>query len=172
MTKKAVLKKLSSKLQSVQNEIVSINERIGDLNSSYSELSEMGSKDVRQKFAFNETIGASAGFAYKENGIITMDIASDANGVHEAVHGYQIYKSGGIKTTERLDVEVPAYQRQYSYDSKSVSGISSLWGGIKARNDISKNWVMGVHSNGKLIYMPSFGKSEMQKLLNNIRNGK
>ena len=164
--------KLSSKLKSAQSEVASINERIGDLNSSYTELAEMGSKDVSQKFAFNKTIGASVGFAYKEKGIITMDIASDANGVHEAVHGYQIYKSGGIKQTERIDVEVPAYQRQYSFDSKSVFGISSLWGGIKGRNDINKNWVMGINNNGKLIYIPAFRISEMSKLLNEIRNGK
>lgn len=170
--KEGISEKLSSKLESAQSEVATINERIGDLNSSYNELAEMGSKDVSQKFAFNEISDASVGFAYKDKGIITMDIASDANGVHEAVHGYQIYKSGGIKTTERIDVEVPAYQRQYSFDSKSVSGISSLWGGIKGRNDINKNWVMGINSNGKLIYMPAFGISEMRKLLNNIRNGK
>ena len=170
--KEGISEKLSSKLESAQSEVASISERIGDLNSSYTELAEMGSKDVSQKFAFNEISGARVGFAYKENGIITMDIASDANGVHEAVHGYQIYKSGGLKATERIDIEVPAYQRQYSFDSQSVSGISSLWGGIKGRNDINKNWVMGINSNGKMIYMPAFGISEMRKLLNNIRNGK
>lgn len=62
--------KLETKLQNAKNKATAINETIGDLNSSSFELTLMGSKEVSQKFTFNELPeGSSLGFAYVKNGI-------------------------------------------------------------------------------------------------------
>ncbi|TJZ49890.1 hypothetical protein FAZ15_21955 [Sphingobacterium olei] len=164
--------KLETKLQKAKDNVTSINEIIGDLNSSSSELNLMGSKEVTQKFTFIELgVGTEVGYAEKVNDVITMGITSDANGFHEAVHGYQIHQTGGIRQSERLNVEVPAYQRQFSFDSSSVTGLSSDWGGIRGRSDISRNWVMGIRTiDGSYPYMRGFNSKEMKVLLNKLRN--
>ncbi|MGK6353558.1 hypothetical protein [Parapedobacter sp. DT-150] len=171
IAKNGSTEKLETKLQNAKDKVTASNEIIGDLNNSSSELTLMGSKEVSQKFTFNELAeGSSLGFAYTKDGIITMDIVSDANAIHEAVHGYQIYKSGGIKQSERLDVEVPAYQRQFSFDARSVTGLSSDWGGVRGRSDISKNWVMGLRDgNGTYPYMPAFDRKSMRALIEKIK---
>lgn len=119
----------------------------------------MGSNDVSQKFTFNELPeGSSVGVTYKNNDIITMDIVGNANGVHEATHGYQIFKSGGITKSGKFDAEVSAYQRQFSFSPLSVQTIPSSGGTISYRSNINSYWVAGINDNGKYIYMPGFKK--------------
>jgi uncharacterized protein RhaS with RHS repeats len=163
-------KGLESRLSSARSDVASIGTTISDLNSSSSELTQMGSKDVKQQFTFNE-ITASNGLTYNNNGVITMDIISDANGIHEGAHGYQMFKNNGIKTTEKFSSEVLAYRRQSSYDLMSVTGISSDWGGISSRAGINNFWVMGINSNGSYPYMNNLQRKDIYPMLGDVING-
>jgi RHS repeat-associated protein len=166
-------KGLESRLASAKADVTSISTTISDLNSSSSELTQMGSADVAQKFDFNELpAGSEVGGTEKDaNGVITMGVTNDANAVHEATHGWQIYSNGPITDAGRLDAEVTAYQRQYSFDPGSVTGsVPSDWGSIGGRPDITPNWVMGIHdSNGNYIYMPGLKPKDIRDLFQYIR---
>jgi hypothetical protein len=89
-----------------------------------------------------------------------MDIVSDANGIHEATHAYQIYETGGIKQSERFDAEVSAYQRQYSFNAESVTTVPTTGGSITSRSSINRYWVAGIYDpiTRKYIYMPGLNK--------------
>jgi len=171
IVKEGSSKGLESRLSSARSDVASIGTTISDLNSSSSELTQMGSKDVAQKFTFNELAeGSAVGNTYKKDVVITMDIVGDANGVHEATHGYQVYKTGGITQAGRFDAEVSAYQRQFSFDPVSVqTKVPSEWGSIKGRSDFNKNWVIGINNNGNYIYAPGLKTSDIRKFFQEAR---
>lgn len=111
-------------------EVEAINATITELDNADRELTEMGSKDVAQKFTFKEVSG-SEGDTYLKDGVITMEIVSDANAIHEGTHAYQIFKGeirggekgkneypGGGETLYKM--EVAAYRRQFAFDAESV----------------------------------------------------
>lgn len=158
-------KGLENKLSSARSDVASISTTISDLNSSSSELTQMGSKDVAQKFTFNELEeGSTVGNTYKTDGVITMEIVAGANSIHEATHGYQFYKNGGITDSGRFDAEVSAYQRQFSFDPVSVkTKVPSEWGSIRERSDINRNWVIGINDHGNYIYAPMLKTSDIRK---------
>jgi hypothetical protein len=113
--------------------------------------------------------GTSLGGTERINGIITMGITSDANAIHEATHGFQIFSGGAIKEEQRLNVEVPAYKRQYSFDSGSVTGIQSDWGSVGNRSDINKYRVTGIYNPNDSVnpypYMKGLQPSDMRKVM-------
>lgn len=151
--KNGMSNKLGEQLSSANAKVASITETISDLNSSASELATMGSSKVTQKFTFNESAaGTEVGGTEKINGVITMSITGDANAIHEVVHGYQMHK--GTMVPNRLAREVPAYQRQFSFDPNSVKNhVPSDWGNVRTRSDITENWVMGINDRrGNYLY--------------------
>ena len=165
-------KSLESRLASAKADVASISTTISDLNNSSSELTQMETT-TKQTFTFKELpAGSEVGGTEKgADGVITMGITSDANAIHEATHGFQIFSKGPITQAGRFDAEVSAYQRQYSFDSNSVTGHApSDWGSIGGRSDITPNWVMGLHdSNYNYIYMPGFKPKDIRQLFQEIR---
>jgi RHS repeat-associated protein len=165
-------KSLEKSLASAKADVSSISLSISDLNNSSSELTQMETT-TKQTFTFNELpTGSEVGGTEKgKNGIITMAITSDANAIHEATHGFQIFSKGAITQSGRFDAEVSAYQRQYSFDSGSVIGQApSDWGSIRGRSDITPNWVSGLHdSNFNYIYMQGFKQEDIKQLFKEIR---
>jgi RHS repeat-associated protein len=165
-------KGLESRLASAKSDVASIGTTISDLNKSSSELTQMETT-TKQTFAFNELpAGSEVGGTEKgKDGVITMGITGDANAIHEATHGFQIFSTGGITQAGRFDAEVSAYQRQYSFDSNSVTAHApSDWGSIGGRTDITPNWVMGLHdNNSNYIYMPGFKPKDIRELFKQIR---
>jgi RHS repeat-associated protein len=140
--------KLTKKLNEANEDVISIQGNIDNLNKSSAELTEMGSKDVLQKFTFqNKADDSEVGITRKdENDVIVMRIGNDANAVHEAAHGYQFYK--GVKSSNQLEVEVTPYKRQYSFDPFSFnSTVPSSWGNINNLGQIIPNWVFGIHDS-------------------------
>lgn len=139
-------KGLENRLASAKADVASISTTISDLNSSSSELTQMGDPNVAQKFDFNELpAGSEVGNTGKDaNGVITMDIVGDANAIHEATHGFQLYK--GTMGSDQLEREVPAYQRQFSFDPNSVKNeVPSDAGSASSRSDITPAWVLGIN---------------------------
>ncbi len=172
IAKDGTSKSLESRLASAKSDVSSITTTISDLNNSSSELTQMETT-TKQTFTFNELpAGSEVGGTEKgADGVITMGITSDANGIHEATHGFQIFSKGPITQSGRFDAEVSAYQRQYSFDSNSVTAHApSDWGSIGGRSDITPNWVMGLHdSNSNYIYMPGFKPKDIRQLFQEIR---
>jgi RHS repeat-associated protein len=161
LTEKGSSAGLEKRLSDAKSNVESIETTITDLNSSSHQLNTMGNNDVAQEFTFNELPeGSSVGYTYKEKGVITMDIVSDANGIHETTHGYQLYETGGIRNSERDNAEVSAYQRQYSFKAESVTNIPSVGGTVNSRSSINRYWVNGIYDpvTRKFIYKPGYNK--------------
>ncbi len=133
------------------------------LDASSTELTEMGSDDEAQAFTFKEMEGAE-GDTYLKDGVITMEIVSDNNAIHEATHGFRMLKGqiiGGEKgknlypgAAETLfTVEAVAYRRQFAFNAASVQkNVSSYWGAPNSPSDINRNWILGINNNGDYIY--------------------
>jgi RHS repeat-associated protein len=162
IAKEGSSKSLESRLSSARADVSSINETISELNASSDILNTMGSADVKQEFTLNE-ISGSQGDTYKKDGVITMDIVGDANGIHETTHGNQIYTGkiiGGLpgkniypKGAESVyQNEIQAYRRQFAFDSGSVSGLSSAGGSASNLSGIKKSWLLGINNNGVYLY--------------------
>jgi hypothetical protein len=163
---------LESRLSDAKADAASIGTTISDLNSSSSELTAMGSTDVAQKFDFNE-VTREVGGTENKNGVITMNIVGDANAIHESTHGFQLYK--GTMSTDNLDREIPAYQRQFSFEPGSVMNrVPSDWGSISKRSDVNRYWVMGIHGSGtnNYIYLPGWTGEKVRNLFNQVRKQK
>ena len=170
--------KLTKQLGRANAEVANTTKTISELNGASSVLTEMGSSDVAQKFTFNE-ISGSEGNTYLKDGVITMDVVSDANAVHESTHGDQIYKGGkgGIPTSEILESEVGAYTRQFAFDPSTVqNNVPSYWGSVNNINDITTDWVKGINNksdfSGDFIYAKillgaSYNPEEVKKYLDN-----
>lgn len=156
--------KLEKQLTEAKASAGSISTTISDLNNSSRELDIMGSEDVAQKFTFKElSAGSKLGGTYNKDGVITMEIVSDPNAVHEATHGYQMYEEGGITKAGRFDAEVSAYQRQFSFNPMSVTNnVPSEWDTVRSRSQINTNWVIGIHDGNEVYpYMPGLKRSQI-----------
>ena len=156
--------KLEKQLKNAQGDLADANSAISELNSASSELTEMGSQDVSQKFTFMDASG-EVGDTYRDkaSGVITMEIVNkDGNAIHEATHGYQIFKGklissakGDVRSPAGIDgfvnAEIPAYRRQYAlsrvgFPNSFTTSLSNIQG-------INKEWLYGVQdSNGNFIY--------------------
>jgi RHS repeat-associated protein len=89
IAEKGSSKNLEKRLRNANATVASIKETIGHLEASSSELAQMGSDDVAQEFTFDE-INGDEGSTYLKDGVITMEVVSDHNAIHEATHGFQI----------------------------------------------------------------------------------
>lgn len=105
IAKDGTSEKLEKQLKSIQEKISSINSTLNDLESSSRELTEMGTTKA-QKFTFKEITGEVGGTEII-NGVITMSITGDANGIHEAAHGYQRFRGNETTTGNRWKLGVP-----------------------------------------------------------------
>jgi RHS repeat-associated protein len=164
-------KSLENRLSNAKSDVASISTTISDLNSSSAELSEMEATKI-QTFTFGQLpAGSEVGGTEKgKDGIIKMDITSDANAIHEATHGFQIYK--GTIANDRAEREPPAYRRQFSFDPSTLSPAKapSSWGNISTRSDITPNWVLGLHdSNGNYPYMPGVKPADARRVIQELR---
>lgn len=83
----------------------------------------------------------------KADNVIYVGMSTDANGIHESVHAFQIFK--GTMSADRADKEILAYQRQYSFSSSSMSSstVPSDYGAVKSRSDVTRNWVLFLHDS-------------------------
>jgi len=171
IAEKGSTNELENKLSNAKAELSSISTTISDLNESSCILTEMGSKDVSQVFDFNE-ITSETGGTEVIKGVITMDVVSDANAIHETKHGFQIYDKS--ISHDKLEREVPAYQSQFSFNPQSVkNNVPSAWGLISNRSDINTNWVMGIHdSEYNFIYLPSWTIKGVQHLFETMKGKK
>jgi hypothetical protein len=187
-------KKLERKLASAEADAKNSQASIDNLKASSAELTTMGDKNVKQEFTFKQVNG-SEGDTYLDNGVITMEITSDANAIHEAAHGYQMYEgkiTGGPKgqniytENQLFENEISAYQRQYAFDESSLTkrvtdaqGFSqtitlSYMGAPQSANDINRAWLMGVRdANRNYLYgrivFPKLDNSAMEKILDGIK---
>ena len=162
IAKEGASEKLDKKLAEASSEVTAITEIINELDASSNELAQMGSDDVAQEFTFKE-IGGIEGETYKENGVITMEVVSDDNAIHEAAHGWQMH-SGQITGEDRASTkhvggvegffshEISAYRRQFAFSSTSVQKIPSYWGKPESISQLTRNWLLGINSNGDFIY--------------------
>lgn len=163
IVKEGTSEKLEKKLANATTEVGAITETINELDASSRELTEMGNSEVAQEFTFKE-VSSSEGDTYLEKGVITMEIVSDANGIHESTHGYQIYKgeiTGGAKGKNTYQgggetlfrVEMSAYRRQFAVDPTSVqNNVPSYPNNARTIQDITRNWILGINNKGDFIY--------------------
>ncbi|KAA5536543.1 hypothetical protein F0919_02425 [Taibaiella lutea] len=159
--------KLNNSLKAAEANVASISSTISDLNSSSTELSEMGNATTTQVFTFDNSSDAVTYTEKKSDGVIHMGNSSDANALHEAVHGFQIFK-GTMDNSNRIDREVVPYQRQYSFDPNSMtsSKVPSDYGRVSSRSDITRNWVWFINdSKGNY---PYFDPGTKQSAINGV----
>ena len=164
--------KLTSKLDKATKELAAITSTISDLEHSSTELTQMGSKDVTQKFDFNVLSSSSevGGTEKTKDGVITMSVTTDdANVVHEATHGFQLFN--GTMSSDELEREVPAYERQFSFDPNSVKDrVPSDAGSIEGRSDITPTWVLGIHdSKGKYTYVTGMNQKDRDEVIDDYK---
>ena len=147
IAKDGTSKKLEKQLQNAKDDAASASGAISELTASSNELTEMGSADTKQVFTFKEITGSEGGTEKRADGVIEMSITSDANGVHEAKHGFILHKEGPRTRDNFYSHEVRAYTAQYAFDAGSVqNNVPSYWGNIKSPSDITINWVIGIHN--------------------------
>ena len=159
--------KLTKQLDNATKELAAISGTISDLEQSVNELNEMGSKDVHQKFDFNEVTDTNVGGTTKDaDGTIVMAVNSDANAVHEATHGYAEYR--GTESRDQYDKEILPYQRQFSFDPSSVDSkhVPSVMGEVSSRSDVTPKWVSGIYDPSapaatKFIYTPGATRKDI-----------
>ncbi len=163
IAEKGTSEKLERQLKNANADVTSITETISQLDASSSELTQMGSNDVAQEFTFKE-ISGSEGDTYLKDGVITMEVVSDNNAIHEATHGFQIHTGqiiggekgknkypGGVETL--FNVEAAAYRRQFAFNAESVQKtVPSYWGTPNSPSDINRNWILGINNNRDYIY--------------------
>ena len=161
--------KLERQLKNATSDAASATESISLLTASSNELTEMGSSDTKQVFTFKEMgEGKEVGGTTKDatTGVITMEIGKDANAVHEAAHGYDIFK--GRMSSNSLDREISPYKRQYAFEPGTFNtSVPSYWGSVNGFSDIINTWVFGIHdSKWNYIYAPSgLSSKDVEKFL-------
>lgn len=159
---KGTSEKLENKLKEANDDVNNIQGTIDQLNASSTELTEMGSQDVEQKFTFNEIVSEDGGLTTNKGGIITMNVVSDDNAIHEASHGYLLYKNASPLNS--LDAEITPYTRQLAFNSSSLP--ESDWGKVKTAGDIIANWVMGIYNkDGTYTYMKNIDPKAVKQLI-------
>jgi RHS repeat-associated protein len=176
-------KKLNEKLSGLKDKEVGLKESISNLTASFVELSIMGDSRVTQEFAFKEVTGTE-GETYQDakGGVITMEVVSDANAVHESSHGYQFYQGkltpGGKGNTgypnranSVYETEISSYKRQFAFDAESVQkNVPSFLGNASSIGGITQDWLLGVNNQanmkGDFIYAKIImGKKAIQRKL-------
>lgn len=140
--------------------IGTLNERVASLNTTLGMFSTL--ENSTQGYSLSKGSGEVGGVTYDPNsGNIVISFGTTANFVHESQHAGQ-FESGGVafdgKTgnTYLQDVgdEVAAYQAQFAYDPKSVSGLTST-SRANSFGAITPQWVQGVTtSTGEQPYAP------------------
>jgi len=163
ISEKGSTEKLQKQLSSANADVANAKEAIQSLSETSSNLAFMGSNETSQQFTFNETEG-SEGHTYMQDGVITMDVVSDANAVHESTRGMQIFTgeiiAGGGKDNnvfKGLDglvkAETEAYKKQFAFDPTKVQALPSYLGRAYNITDINKTWLLGIQNeNGEYTY--------------------
>jgi RHS repeat-associated protein len=141
------------------NDLSAAKSNIVNLNASSAELKEMGDTKA-MTFTFKNISGTSGSTGPAVNGLITMNVVSDANKIHEATHAYDFWK--GTQGSSVWATEVKPYQREFSFDSSAVTGLTSLAGSANSVGDINQAWVAGIKdtSTGIFPYSPAWNKDE------------
>jgi hypothetical protein len=105
-----------------------------------------------------------------QTGVITMEIGKDANAIHEAAHGYDIFK--GRMPANPLDREINPYKRQFAFESGTFNAsVPSYWGSVNSFNDIINTWVFGIHdSKWNYIYASGIPSKDVEKYLREQRS--
>lgn len=124
----------------------------------------MGSKDVSQKFTFKEIESSVGRTEMLGDRAIQMTIVSDANGIHESAHGFQMYKTP--PSLQGVAAEPTAYQRQYSFDAGTVTNIPSVLGSVSSRNNITERWVACIYDpqTRRNLYAPDVSTKDLNKM--------
>jgi len=174
-----------TKLTNAANDVASAKGNISNLSASSAQLNLMGSAAISQKFDFNEITG-SQGETYKNNGVITMDVTSDASAIHETTHGMQGFDGeiilGAKGSNTRFSGEEgmfasenEAYSAQFSFDSSSVHDLTSYAGSVSSLGDIKRSWILGLQNTqtGEFIYSnniaPGIGAKTIRDLVDTFK---
>src|ERR1700709_355021 len=101
-----------------------------------------------------------------------MDIVGDANAIHEATHGFQLYT--GTMSSDALEREVPAYRRQFSFDSNSVTNqVPSDVGSVTSRSGVTPGWVLGINDKkGNHPYLSTLSPKARREAIKQLQNTK
>ena len=161
--KKAAEKGDSKKVESLQKKLTNNANMTTSNNTTISNIDAMES-DKTQGYTFIDKTGESEGATYRKDGIITMEIVSTANAVHEITHAMQV-KNGIItgegRTTmlhsDLLGEETSAYQAQFAFSPESVQKyVPSYLGPPEYETDINADWIRGINNKqdmtGDFIY--------------------
>ena len=134
------------KLAKLNRKLDEAKERISNLQQSKKDIDLLG-EDMEHIYAFNQIDGGKHQVWQGENGIIYIDTSSDALSIHEVTHvrqsltdGELIFHNGMLQNVgskmpngearykKISDMEVEAYQMQYSYDRSFPGRTKNLQG--------------------------------------------
>ena len=129
----------SKKIARLEGRIAENNERIGNLKKSADDVKLLGD-DMNHVYAI-EKIGGGKHHVVQKEGKVYIETSSTALTIHEMTHISQSLSHGGLNFDEngllknvgatlrmKSDMEIEAYQRQYSYDLSFPGNASSLSG--------------------------------------------
>ena len=155
------------KIDNMNSQISETKADISNLNSTVSEISEMGDTNNKQEFTFNQIEGNVGGTEMKD-GVITMNVVSISNAVHESSHGYDLFKNGTYNRDNYLNGEIRAYGRQFSFTGELPNSYIGSANSIKA---ITEKWVLGIQVNNEFIYAkfmmgPAYNYKSVLRILN------
>jgi len=155
------------KIDNMNSQISETKADITNLNSTVSGISEMGDTNNKQEFTFNQIEGNVGGTEMKD-GVITMNVVSIANTVHEASHAYDLFKNGTYNRDNYLNGEIRAYGRQFSFTGELPNSYIGSANSIKA---ITEKWVLGIQVNNEFIYAkfmmgPAYNYKSVLRILN------
>ncbi|MDE6549645.1 MAG: hypothetical protein K2L22_11675 [Muribaculaceae bacterium] len=147
--------------EKIEKKIGDKQERVASLDNTLSTMTNI--ENSEQGYSLHQT--SDNGGLSLENGIIKISYNpskynkfKNSNFVHEVTHAGQFEsgdiafstESGGSYLVDIFD-EIEAYKAQYAYEPSTLSGLNPDLG-INAINDINRDWITGVRSNGTLMY--------------------
>lgn len=162
-TKRSDVDNLTKAASSAQSAKININ----NLSATSRELNEMGATNEKT-FTF-KSIGGQEGGTEVVNGVVVMSVAGDANKVHEITHAYHDFWKKDQLFSSQISLgwqkEVLPYQRQFSFDSTTVTNITSVTGSVAQYGDIEKYWVAGIKNTDTSLFPYSRGWNGQEEQL-------
>ncbi|MDH6392225.1 hypothetical protein M2480_003238, partial [Parabacteroides sp. PFB2-12] len=164
-----------------ENKISEANSRIANLNRSISDIDMLGA-DKNNIYAFSKTNGGIHQVKLGDDSKIYIETSSDAISIHEIAHVRQALNAGGLRFSSKgellnagsmapaskrtvaiSNMEIEAYQMQYSYDRSFPGKTRNLQG-------IDVHSVGGLMNKGVPIYPFIYQYSNFLKQQQKITN--
>lgn len=142
----------------LKSRISEAQDRVSNLNASKADIDLLG-VDENNIYALSEINGGEHHVRKGEDGKVYIETSSDALSIHEITHVRQSLNNGGLEFSSNggylknagnsikgiTNMEVEAYQMQYSYDRSFPGNKVSL-------KDINAHAVGGIMNNGVPVY--------------------